>query len=86
MKLYELRPVDGLSIDDSPWLPFYEKSFGFIVRAENEEQARRIATEYGGKEIRKNKEAWLNPELSSCNELLPEGEADLVMRDFKRAL
>jgi hypothetical protein len=86
VKLYELRPLDGLNVDDSPWLPFYEKSFGFIIRAETEKQARQIATEMSGKETRKNKDAWLNPNLSSCNELLPDGEAGFIMRDFKTAL
>lgn len=36
MKLWLLRPVVGLDENDNPWWPWYDKAFGFVVRAETE--------------------------------------------------
>ncbi len=43
MKLYELRLAEELSEDGHPWRPWYDKAFGFVVRAETPERARQIA-------------------------------------------
>lgn len=37
MRLWELRPIDK---DSGPWEPWYDKAFGFVVRADTEAQAR----------------------------------------------
>lgn len=46
MKLWILRPVEELD-DDNPWDPIYDKTFGFVIRAETEDQARSIAHSNG---------------------------------------
>ena len=42
LKVYELRPIENLHLNDYPWDPWYDKNFGFIIRAENEKEAREI--------------------------------------------
>jgi hypothetical protein len=39
MKLWLLRPIEGLK--DDPWESKYSKSFGFVMRAKTEEDARK---------------------------------------------
>ena len=52
MKLWLLRPREDLPYDKDPWEPWYDKAFGFVVRAETEERARAIGQESGMAEIR----------------------------------
>lgn len=94
MKLWVLRPVAGLEKDNDPWEPWYKKAFGFVVRAETEEEARSMADADGGAEnysgIGTSKEyeivgPWLDSRYSTCEELTTEGEAEVVMRDFWNA-
>ena len=94
MKLYILRPIDENC--NSPWRPWYDKVFGFVVRAESEEAARKIADKHAGAENTRwanssNKTTlesihpWLSSEYSSCDVLTNEGSKGLVIRDFARA-
>ncbi len=94
MKLWLLRPVDGLAKNDNPWEPWYDKAFGFVVRAETEAEARDMAHAEAGDENRgmflggktaDTNEPWKNAKYSTCTELLPEGAAEVVMQDFARA-
>ena len=85
MKLYLLEPVENLGRDDDPWEPWFDKAFGFIVRAKNEEQARHFASEDAGDENRDGHEPWLDPKYTSCVELEVEGELGIVMKDFHAA-
>lgn len=94
MKIWELRPVIGLEDGDNPWDPWYDKSFGFVVIAEDEASARRIAHEnsgdenrgcFLGKETAKTKAPWMDGKYSTCAELVADGEPRLVMQDFARA-
>jgi hypothetical protein len=86
MKLWLLRPLDDLPEDDNPWEPWYDKAFGFVVRAETEDEARVISATEGGDENRARRSPtgspWLDPCLSSCIELAPGGEAGVVIMDF----
>ena len=94
MKLWLLRPMDGLAKNDNPWKPWYDKAFGFVVRAETEDEARSLAhadagdenrgTFLGGK-IADTNQPWKDAKYSTCVELLPEGAAEVVMKDFARA-
>lgn len=77
MKLWMLRPI---SEESSPWVPWYDRAFGFIVGATDEEAARRFAASDCGDE---GPEAWLDPALSTCSEL--EATEGIVMRDFQAA-
>lgn len=78
MKLYLLKAKEG----DELWEPWYDKSFGHVVRAKNEKQARKIASVKRGDE---GVDAWLNPEHSTCEILSPRGEEELIITDFHAA-
>lgn len=84
MKLWILRPIEGLSDDDwNPWAPWYDKSFGFIVSAHDQETARNIAAENAGDE---GKVAWLTEHASTCTELIAGDIAGLIMKDVHGAI
>lgn len=82
MKLWILRPVDVEAHTQDPWNPWYDKSFGFIVRARDEASARQIAASDCGDE---GKDAWLNDLLSTCEVLEVKGAAGILMKDFASA-
>ena len=56
------------------------------IKAESEEEARRMAHENAGNE---NKEGsikpWLRFDYSTCKVLLSEGESEMIMIDFHAA-
>lgn len=84
MNLYLLRPIRD-AIDD-PWGSWYDKCFGFVIRAENEAHAREIADLNAGDENRTSKpNAWLDPDYSTCEILDGSGDAGMVMQDFHSA-
>lgn len=84
MKLYHLYPKKH-----SLWKPWYDKTFAVVVRAENETQARRLASKEGGYEtegaVGGNPNAWLSSELTHCEELIAEGNADIIIVDHRSA-
>lgn len=84
MKLWILRPVKDLPKGDDPWAPWYDKAFGFVVRAETETEARTIADEGAGDENYKQT-PWLEAKYSTCTELTADGDADVVMMDYHAA-
>lgn len=69
-----------------PWSPWYDKAFGFVVRAETEAEARQFAAEQGGDENPSSDSAegspWLDASLSSCVNLTAEGPAGVILKDF----
>lgn len=94
MKLWLLLPRTDLNKDDNPWEPWYDKAIGFVVRADTEVDARRIANTHGGDETglirrdvyRTGGDPWLTANWSTCEELAAcEGEAGLVLRDYSAA-
>ena len=94
MKLWILEPVDNLPADDNPWNPWFDKSFGFVVRANTENEARKLAHDNAGDENRgeflgKRKAntvtPWLDPRYSTCIELTGDGKCRVLMQDFARA-
>jgi hypothetical protein len=94
MKLWLLRPMDGLEKNDNPWEPWFDRAFGFVVRAATEEDARYLANAEAGAENRSarlgrpiadTKQPWLDAKYSTCVELRPEGAAGVVMEDVWRA-
>lgn len=81
MKLWLLRPREpgdgAVTEDNNPWDPWYDKCFGFVVRAKTEIEARQFAHESAGAEnrgefmyqaIANTKEPWLDPAYSTCVE------------------
>ena len=94
MKIWVLRAKRGLRKGNDPWDPWYDKAFGFVVRAKNEQSARAMAHERAGDENRgeflgkvtsKTDAPWLDPSYSTCEELLRTGEAEVILRDFASA-
>lgn len=94
MKIWLLRPVDELTKNDNPWNPWYDKAFGFVVRAETEVEARALAHADAGDENREGllsaktaytTQPWLEAKYSTCVELLSDGDAEVVMKDFASA-
>ena len=88
MKLWLLRPVENLPEGDDPWEPWYDKAFGFVVRAETEDGARSLAQANAGDEKRNrrsSRQPWLDAKYSTCAELTAEGAAEMVIRDIQYA-
>ena len=73
MKLWELRPAGT---------PAPDTVIGFVVRAETETAARMLAREEAGAE---GGFVWLDDKLSTCVELLAEGDAGVIVADFDPA-
>ncbi len=63
-------------------IEWYEYSYGFVIRAKNEKEARTIAEEEAQKRGNEPARWWLNPDTATCIELDPTGEADIIMEDF----
>lgn len=92
-RLWLLRPIEELPEDIDPWCPWYDKTFGFVVRADTEEKARQIANDNGGAEVnelmtgwnRTGAKPWLNPKESTCVELTADGEEGVIIEDVHSA-
>lgn len=91
MPLFVLQPQEDLPDDDNPWEPWYDKCFGFVIRAINEKEARKIAQANAGDEKRGeflNKKTsnttlpWLDEKYSMCTILLKTGESEIILSDF----
>lgn len=87
MKLWLLSRRDG---DDRPgdsaavqfWADYdWDTAYGFVVRAETEAEARLLAD--AARRAQGSSpgegEAWLNPDLTTCEELSTEGAAGVVI-------
>lgn len=94
MKLFKLRPMENLAENDDPWVPWYDKCFGFIIRAKTEEEARKIAHknagdenrgEFMGEKISNTKTPWLDDTYSTCVELEKDGESGVIIEDYRSA-
>lgn len=93
MSLWLLRPVPNRIKGNDPWDPWYNKAFGFVVRAETEEQARRLAETDAGCESRHpvaahehtRFEPWRDPFFSTCTPLTTDGPEVVVICDFASA-
>ena len=77
-KLWILRPIPKCK----EWVPWYDKCFGVVVRAPDEEAARALASNENGDE---GEEVWLNENKTSCIELTGDGPAEVVITDFAAA-
>ena len=79
MYLWLLRPIDPKSV---PWSPWFDKAFGFVIRAATEDEARAEAASNAGDE---GAAAWKSARLSSCVHLTCKGDTEIVMQDFASA-
>lgn len=75
MNLYLLLPVRD-------WEPWYDKNFGFVVRADCEDTARRIASKEASDE---GADVWLNSGLTTCEPINGVGEHCVVIRNHRSA-
>jgi hypothetical protein len=75
MQLYSLVPIQ-------PWEPWYDKAFGFVIRAASEQDARQMASENAGDE---GPDVWLDHTKTTCTLLTTDGEWCVICRDFARA-
>ena len=88
MKLWLLRPSEEIWDDDdnkNPWTPWHDKCFGFVIRAETEAEARRLADMNAGEENELHGEThstWLDSVYSTCTELTSDGEPGIILQDF----
>ena len=86
MKLWYLEPLElSPSQNINPWKPWYDKAFGFVVRAETEIEARTLAAHDAGDEADVDFNPWLDSNYSSCIELTNEGASGVILRDFMSA-
>lgn len=84
MKLFLLREADDIPYGHSPWDNNWTVINKMIIRAENEEDARKIADLNGYQENDgcnggHSKHPWLDPSLSSCEELTDDGKPGLII-------
>lgn len=83
MKLWLLRPIEGLN--ENPWERWYDKNFGFVIRAKTEADAREMANVNAGDEKDTCRDIWKNPNYSTCVELSKTGEAEIIIADYRSA-
>lgn len=70
-----------------PWQPPYDRAFGFVVRAADEEEARWQAHQAGGEEngTMDGVSPWLNANYSNCEEIRGDGSAEVILVNFRHA-
>ena len=84
MKLWLLRPAVP-AMNRNPWASEYDCAYGFVVSAETEAEARRLAQAQGGDETgfpKGSRPTWKDAAYTTCDELTPGSEPGIVMRDF----
>ena len=93
MDIYLLEAKDNLDEDDNPWEPWYDKTFGFVVVADSEDEARKIADGEAGDENRgefmnqktsNSRNPWLDEKYSTCKILVAEKKG-VVIEDHHSA-
>jgi hypothetical protein len=69
-----------------PWQPPYDRAFGFVVRAADEEEARWQAHQAAGDEngTIEGVSPWLNTHYSACEEI-GEGSPEVILVNFRHA-
>ena len=80
MKLWILRPNWSREVARELWASEHDKALGFVVCAETEDRARRIAYDNAGDE---GGDVWLDSVYTTCAELETEDvREELLMRDM----
>lgn len=77
-RLFILQPKE----DQKEWTPWYDKTFGVVVRADTIKLARELASKVAGDE---GKEVWLDNKKTTCRKLSPEGRPGVVLVDHASA-
>ena len=90
-KDYKARAWSG-EWGGTAWAPIWDCTYGFVVRAGSEEEARRMAAGHAGDEETKDyvdhkrviiKSPWLDSAQSDCIPLASIGEDEVIIMDFK---
>ena len=91
-KIWLLKPKGFLADADNPWIPWYNKVFGFVISAETEEMARGIADNDAGLENwissmqpDKRRHPWLNKKYSTCVYLTDRYKPGVIIKDYREA-
>ena len=88
MKLWLLKPKQGLPDDMDCWNWPYDKVFGFVIRAETEGGARQCAQQHACDEsMAADKNGsdtvpWIDDRYTHCVELTQEGDPGVILIDF----
>lgn len=99
MKLWLIKPKDIVWCSENyhtnPWVPWYGKVFGFVIAADSEDEARKIADDNGGEETgkietlayRTGGHPWFDSDLSKCECVASdyEGKEGVILRDKRDA-
>lgn len=73
MKLFKLYCVED---------PGWDCNHGFVIRAQDELQARNIAQQQISDEYMESKDFWLNSNFSTCEVITTKGKAEIILNDF----
>ncbi len=73
--LFLIKPIED-------WEPWYDKAFGFVVRASSEVHARQVAAEEAGDE---GPDVWLDAAKTRCEVIDSNGPPCVLCRDFASA-
>jgi len=65
----------------SPPRGAYDTHRGFVIRADSEEAARIMADETAVDDWHHD-HPWLDPKQTYCSALDPDGECEIILRDF----
>ena len=76
MALWLLKPKENLV--ENYWDNPYDKQHGFVIRAQSETEARRIAQENAAQESFRES-VWLDPTITECTQVQPEGNSALIL-------
>ena len=82
MHIYLISKRKDLDEKDDPWYPWYDKQHRVVVRAENEVEARKLATRNCQDE---GENAWLDSKYSKCEQIKTtklDGRA-IILRDIR---
>lgn len=77
MAIYVLTPAEGIDFG-------YDNYDGFVIRAQNETEARRLACYLAVKDnlYRDKANWWLDADKATCKEVPPEGGSECILASF----
>jgi len=75
MKLYLIIPIIR---NAGPWKCWYDKVFGFVVRAKSAKEARSLCAQQAADE---GAEVWLDKKLTSCKVLYSNGPSLIILKE-----
>lgn len=82
-KLFVLRPIND---NAPPWtshgMSLYDVSLAFVIRADDETEARMMAADSAGDEKTAGANPWTDRLLTSCLELGADGPSEIIVQDF----